>query len=116
MKNYQWGLEEEAGKVVKTVSSPKENSDGDDFNVVEFSNNNIFFYSTVNRPKILKLNKALLNLGNNLMTRAFIYNTEKPAPIRLHINSYGGSVFAGLSAVDYILKSKVPVETVIDGY
>ena len=25
-----------------------------------------------------------------------------PPPIMLHINSYGGSVFAGLSAVDYI--------------
>jgi ATP-dependent Clp endopeptidase proteolytic subunit ClpP len=38
-----------------------------------------------------------------------------PPPIKLHINSYGGSVFAGLSAVDYIKNSKVPVHTVIDG-
>ena len=39
----------------------------------------------------------------------------EPPPIMLHINSYGGSVFAGLSAVDYIKNSKIPVHTVIDG-
>ena len=39
----------------------------------------------------------------------------EPPPIILHINSYGGSVFAGLSAVDYIKSSKIPVTTVIDG-
>ena len=64
---------------------------------------------------ILKLNKAMLNMGNNLATRAFSYNSEKTDSIRLHINSYGGSVFAGLSAVDYIINSRVPVETIIEG-
>ena len=39
----------------------------------------------------------------------------EPPPIKLHINSYGGSVFAGLSAVDYIINSKIPIHTVIDG-
>lgn len=115
MRDYQWGLEEEKGEVTKKVSSPKEMTDSDDFNAVEFSGNNIFFYSTVNRPKILKLNKAMTNLGNSLATRAFMYGSEKTDSIRLHINSYGGSVFAGLSAVDYILTSKVPVETIIEG-
>jgi len=115
MRSYQWGLEEEKGEVIKKVSSPKENNDSDDFNAVEYSGNNIFFYSSVNRPKILKLNKAITNLGNNLATRAFVYQSEKADSIRLHINSYGGSVFAGLSAVDYILTSKVPVETIIEG-
>ena len=38
-----------------------------------------------------------------------------PPPIKLHINSYGGSVFAGLAAVDYIKNSKVPVHSIIDG-
>ena len=38
-----------------------------------------------------------------------------PPPIKLHINSYGGSVFAGLSAVDYIQGSKIPVHSIIDG-
>jgi ATP-dependent protease ClpP protease subunit len=33
----------------------------------------------------------------------------------IHINSYGGSVFAGLAAVDYIRKSETPITSVIDG-
>ena len=39
----------------------------------------------------------------------------EPPPIKLHINSYGGSVFAGLAALDHIKNSKIPVETIIDG-
>ena len=38
-----------------------------------------------------------------------------PGKIYLHINSYGGSVFAGFSSVDYILNSEVPVTSIIDG-
>jgi ATP-dependent Clp protease, protease subunit len=115
MKDLDWSLEEEYGHMTKRVASPKENNDSDDYNAVEFSGNNIFFYSAVNRPKILRLNKAMINLGNSLATRAFMYNSPKSDNIRLHINSYGGSVFAGLSAVDYILTSRVPVETIVEG-
>jgi len=44
--------------------------------------------------------------------RSLILILEK---FNLHINSYGGSVFAGFSSVDYIIGSKVPVVSVIDG-
>jgi len=115
MKDYYWGLEEEKGEVVKKVSSPKENASNNDFDIVEFSGNRIFFYSGVSRPKVLKLNKAVINLNNNLRSRAITYGVHEPSPIKLHINSYGGSVFAGLAAVDYIKKSPVPIETIIDG-
>jgi len=118
MKNYHWGMEEESGEIVtvKKVQSPVENSDSDETNLVEFSNNKIFFYSGVSRQKILRLNKAIVNLNTNLANRAHAFDMDTSAsPIKLHINSYGGSVFAGLSAVDYILKSKVPIHTIIDG-
>jgi ATP-dependent Clp endopeptidase proteolytic subunit ClpP len=118
MKDYQWGLEEETGTIVtvKKVATPTENHEGDEFNLVEFSNNKVYFYSGVSRPKVLKLNKAIVNMNNNLSSKALAFNTDLDAsPIRLHINSYGGSVFAGLSAVDYILNSRVPVHTIIDG-
>ena len=36
-------------------------------------------------------------------------------PINLHICSYGGSVFSGFAAVDYIAENKVPVHSYIDG-
>ena len=90
------------------------NLSADENNVVEFSNNRIYFYSAVNRPKILKLNKGIYNLSVNMLSKAIPLNYEPP-PINLHINSYGGSVFAGLSAVDYIKNSKIPVHTIIDG-
>ena len=115
MKDYYWGLEEEKGEITKRVASPKENANNNDFDVVEFSGNRIFFYSGVSRPKVLKLNKAVINLNNNLRSRAISYGVSEPSPIKLHINSYGGSVFAGLAAVDYIKKSPVPIETIIDG-
>tara|TARA_B100000214_G_scaffold375219_1_gene360636 strand:- start:2807 stop:3445 length:639 start_codon:yes stop_codon:yes gene_type:complete len=87
---------------------------GNSNNIVDVSNNRIFFYSTVDRGKVLKLNKALLSLGISMSHRALHLETDV-VPIRLHINSYGGSVFSGFAAIDYILQSKVPVHTVIDG-
>jgi len=78
-------------------------------------NNRIYFYSEVKRAKILTLNKTLKNLEINLANRAGTLQTTHIGDIYLYINSYGGSVFAGLSAVDYIKNSEVPVTTIIDG-
>lgn len=86
----------------------------DDNNKVELRNNKIYFYSEVNRSKNLELNIALEAVAQELKHSANVMKTE-PANIHLHINSYGGSVLAGFSTVDYILKSDVPVTTVIDG-
>jgi ATP-dependent protease ClpP protease subunit len=35
--------------------------------------------------------------------------------IFLHINSYGGNIFAGLACMDSILQSDIPVITIVDG-
>ncbi len=118
MKDYFWGSQEE--EVEKEPMSPHEfasESKGHastDNNIVDFSHNRIYFYSGVTRPKILKLNKGIYNLNVNMLSKATPLDYDPP-PIMLHINSYGGSVFAGLSAVDYIINSKIPVHTVIDG-
>jgi ATP-dependent protease ClpP protease subunit len=65
-------------------------------------------------PKNLELNKSLVTLGNTLYNRGQSLEVD-PGRIFLHINSFGGSVFAGMSSVDYILNSKVPITTIIDG-
>ena len=83
-------------------------------NKVDIGRNRIYFYSEVTRAKNLSLNKSLVSIGNTLYNRGQSLQMD-PGRIYLHINSYGGSVFAGLSSVDYILNSKVPVTTVIDG-
>ena len=65
---------------------------GNSNNIVDVSNNRIFFYSTVDRGRVLKLNKALLSLSVSMTHRAMHLDSEV-VPIKLHINSYGGSVF-----------------------
>ncbi len=118
MKDYFWGSTE--GETISEPTTPHEfasenkNHASVDNNVVEFSQNRIYFYSGVTRPKILKLNKGIYNLNVSMLSKAGPLEYDPP-PIKLHINSYGGSVFAGLSAVDYIINSKVPVHTIIDG-
>tara|TARA_R100000008_G_scaffold86375_2_gene79212 strand:+ start:44 stop:649 length:606 start_codon:yes stop_codon:yes gene_type:complete len=87
----------------------------DDNNVVSSINNNIYFYSEVSRVKNLELNKKLISIGTQLVNRNNSLGLDSPAPIKLHINSYGGSLFAGFSSVDYVLKCPVPVHSIIDG-
>lgn len=119
MKDYFWGSKEEEQEndqpitIHEFASEIKAHSSTDN-NVVEFSHNRIYFYSGVTRPKILKLNKGIFNLNVNMLSKTGPLEYQPP-PIKLHINSYGGSVFAGLAAVDYIKNSKIPVHSVIDG-
>ena len=83
-------------------------------NKVQVGRNRIYFYSEVSRPKNLELNKNIATMSNTLYNRGQSLQVD-PGRIFLHINSFGGSVFAGMSSVDYILNSKVPITTVIDG-
>ena len=90
--------------------------DNDSKDRVETMNNRIYFYSEVNRAKILTLNKKITSLNISLLNQVNTLDLEAcSANIRLYINSYGGSVFAGMSAVDYIKSSQIPVTSVIDG-
>jgi len=118
MRDQFWGsVEEKETSDPITVAQSCQETLGHastDFNVVDTSHNRIFFYSGVTRPKILQLNKNIFNLNVNMLSKTGPLEYEPP-PIKLHINSYGGSVFAGLSALDYIKNSKVPVHTIIDG-
>jgi len=118
VKDYFWGskeADEEANPVSvhETASETKAHASTDN-NVVDFAHNRIYFYSGVTRPKVLQLNKGLFNLNVNMISKTTPLEYDPP-PIKLHINSYGGSVFAGLAAVDYIKNSRVPVHSVIDG-
>jgi len=81
---------------------------------VETVENRIYFYGEVDQTQALQLNKSIRNLGNSLQYSAHIQ--ERPvAPIYLHINSYGGSLLAGLAMMDVIANCPVPVTTVVDG-
>jgi ATP-dependent protease ClpP protease subunit len=89
-------------------------SDSDD--KVESSGNRIYFYSEVTRTKNLEFNKSIKAIDIALQTKALQLDLDpNPFKIYAHISSYGGSVFAGFSSVDYIKTSKTPVVSVIDG-
>ena len=110
MKDIFW-----AGKDKKDKESTPISANSDKNNVVETTNNRIYYYSEVSRQKILILNKSLKSLNDNLLNQAQLLSLEEPANIYLHVNSFGGSVFAGLSAVDYVKSCEVPVITVVEG-
>ena len=82
---------------------------------IESVNNDIYFYAEVTRTNNLTLNKKLDSLGMKYFNYSNSLGMEHVAPLNLHINSYGGSVFAGFSSVDHILNCKVPVHSVVDG-
>ena len=77
--------------------------------------NKIYYYAGVGRDSASELNKKIgelesksLTLGNNL--------DIDPPILRLMINSGGGSITAGISSMDTILRSKVPIHTYVDGF
>jgi len=82
--------------------------------ILEVVENRIYFYAQVGRSEILKLNKTISNEGTILRTQAQNQSRD-PANIYLHINSRGGSVFDGFSALDGVLNAPVPVHTIVDG-
>ena len=71
---------------------------------IQVLDNEIYFYEEISDETILHLNIELRKLAKT-----------KPAEILLFINSGGGDVFAGFSALDHIRSSPVPVTTIADG-
>lgn len=115
MKKY-WHLEaqdEETGK--SEAQGPIMTAGSSDDSRVSADNNKIYFYSGVTRQDNLMLNKYLHATGHKMANIQRIYKLSEPPKVHLHINSYGGSVFAGFSSVDYIRNCQVPVVSVIDG-
>jgi ATP-dependent Clp endopeptidase proteolytic subunit ClpP len=81
---------------------------------IEKYDNHVYFYSEVSRESIFELNMLLKEVEEENIITANKLNID-PIPIYLHINSYGGSVFAGFAAIDMIVSCKVPVYTIIEG-
>jgi ATP-dependent protease ClpP protease subunit len=79
--------------------------------------NHIYFYANVSKDTVYKLNDMIIKINHKYRD---IKNKNPslditPKPIYLHINSYGGGVFAAFTAIDFIKKSEIPVHTIIEG-
>lgn len=77
--------------------------------------NNIYFNDDISMETINKLNRQMRALQTKLMSMSTNLNIEPP-PIRLHITSNGGSVFAAFRCINCIKTLTVPVHTIVDGY
>ena len=85
-----------------------------DFPSVEIYKNHIYFYCGVTKKTCLKLNNELRKLEYNILNNGQnILNKDKF--IYIHINSFGGSVFAALSTIDTIQSLRVPIVSIIEG-
>lgn len=78
-------------------------SDGEELNITR-NGNELYFYEEVSTESVLYLNSMLKRMERDVH-----------GPIVLYINSPGGCVFSGLSAMDHISSLRVPVHTVADG-
>lgn len=89
----------------------------DDEERVSRIGSNIYFYAGVSKDSIAALNAHIVAMNEEFRKlQAANPSIEMvPGPIMLHINTYGGSLFAGFWAVDIIKQSKIPVDTVVEG-
>ena len=85
-----------------------------DFPNVDVYKNHIYFYCGVTKKTCLKLNNELRKIEYNILNDGKSVRNEDKY-IYLHINSFGGSVFAALSTIDTINCLRIPVVSIIEG-
>ena len=95
------------------------NSTGEETQIssgIKVLNNKILFYADIDESTVLELNKVLLELDAKLQgIKAIGFDDNYDPVIHLHINTYGGGIFAAFSTVDTIRRMKTKVYTYIDG-
>ena len=100
----------------KEIKKPKTDiwNGNTDAPTIEVCKNHIYFYCGVTKKTCLKLNHELRKLENSILNDGKTL-LKKNKFIYIHINSFGGSVFAALSTIDTIKLLKVPVVSIIEG-
>ena len=83
--------------------------------LVDYINNHIYFYSNVNQNSILKVIKIINTISMSIL-KTQIDHEIQGIKIYIHINSSGGDLYAALSLVDIIKRSKIPIVSIIEGY
>lgn len=91
----------------KTIPAPKDRD--------------VYLYGDVDgEGAIPELIKQIQGIARDDQRLIHIYKshgiTYVPAPIVLHISSYGGVIYDGLALISTMKTSKTPVDTVVDGY
>jgi len=84
--------------------------------VIKSDSNHIYYYDDVDSKSCLELNKTLQNKADELLCIALKNDFGRPK-IYLHISSYGGYIFSGISSMDTILRLRkyVDIITIVEG-
>ena len=88
-------------------------------NKVDLLHNRIYYYADVDEDSVLTLNKHI----QALVIKAKIHAAQNEIPVEyagqifVNIQSFGGLIFSGLSAMDTLLEARetIPVTTLVDG-
>ena len=106
------------GKVDEDVDSGEpEMVDLDIFGMgdsVSVRDNHIYFYGNVNTKNAVRINTSIRDITKKLLAVQSDFNVGN-LNIYLHINSFGGSVFAGLSIIDTIISNPIPITSIVEG-
>ena len=104
--NQYWGEKSKTKAVVQNPNGDKH---------ISVHENKIYFYSGVNRASVVELNKKIGEIESRSLTLANSLDIDPP-PIKIYINSGGGTIVSGISSMDTILRAKVPIYTYVDGF
>ena len=105
MNEKYWGeVKKTPKKAVQKASDEKH---------ISVHENKIYYYAGVNRDSASELNKKIGELESKSLTLSSNLDIEPPT-LKVFINSGGGSVVSGISSMDTILRTKVPVHTYVD--
>lgn len=118
---WRYRNEEEDKETVNPIQLPQIiiNSSGNEESQtaqgIRVINNKILFYADIDEGAMLELNRVLMETDLKLQSVALGLDGGYEPIINLHLNTYGGSIFAAFSTVDTIRRLKSKVYTHIDG-
>ena len=113
MDNWEYNNRNKKRKTDNKDSEFRQNGELKD-EYVNSIDNHIYFYSSVTKKSMFDLNKEIRNVGQRMQEIGNRYDIPPP-PIKLHINSNGGSIFAAMSCIDTIITSPVEVHSIVEG-
>ena len=100
--------------VIKNDDDADEGEEEEHMKKITRENNHIYFHAEVDRDNIFELVEFIRKCELDNIINAHKLNLDE-IPIYLHINSFGGSVFDAMTAIDVIQSCKVPIHTIIEG-
>lgn len=86
-----------------------------DFDYPEAKKRDLLICECISEHSIKAVIESIFEINNDDAQKEKIFRDWKREPIRLFINSLGGSVYYGLALVDIIKQSKTPVHTICIG-